>query len=200
MHGQTKTIYDWHMTRPSAVFKFLFAAIVCSVTSLGVAGAGPESERLEDLFAELQAPDLPNWEAVETQIWEEWSKSGSPAMDLLLDRGRKAMEAGDVEAAIEHFSALTDHAPEFAEGWNARATAFYQAEEFGLSMADIERTLALNPRHFGALTGLAAILEQLGQPEAALNAYKAARSIHPHRPDVEEAINRLERDLGGVTL
>lgn len=159
-----------------------------------------QSERLEQLFADLQKPDLPNWEAIENEIWLEWSKSGSPAMDLLLQRGRQAMDAEDYVSAVEHFSALTDHAPDFAEGWNARATAFYQMEEFGLSMADIERTLSLNPRHFGALAGLAAILEQLDRPEAALSAYRAARTIHPHRPNVEEAIGRLERVTGGTEL
>lgn len=160
----------------------------------------PEQDRLDGLFAELQQPDLPNWEAVEAQIWDAWSRSGSPAMDLLLQRGREAMETEDLGAAIEHLTALTDYAPDFAEGWNARATAFFQAEEFGLSLADIERTLALNPRHFGALGGLAAILEILDQPRAALSAYRAAHTIHPHRPNVEDAIERLERELGDAVL
>lgn len=184
------------MTRHADVFKSLFFILACSVAS----SVWAQSEKLDELYAELQNPDLPNWEAVEAQIWDEWSRSGSPAMDLLLTRGRAALEAEDPEAAIEHFSALTDHAPDFAEGWNARATAFYQLEEFGLSLADIERTLVLNPRHFGALGGLASILEQINQPRAALSAYRAAHTIHPHRPNVEEAIERLERQLGDAEL
>lgn len=189
------------MIRHALVFKLLFALAVGSVAFQLSAQTTPEgSERLDELYAELQTPDLPHWEAVESQIWDEWSRSGSPAMDLLLQRGREAMEAEDMAAAIDHLSALTDHAPEFAEGWNARATAFYQMDNFGMSLADIERTLVLNPRHFGALGGLAAILEQLDQPRAALSAYRAAHTIHPHRPNVEEAIERLERELGDAEL
>lgn len=184
------------MTRHLHIFKSLLLAVACSVASVGWA----DTEKLNQLFDELQQPDLPNWQAVEAQIWEEWSKSGSPAMDLLLIRGREALDAEDLEASIEHLSALTDHAPDFAEGWNARAMAFYHAEEFGLSLADIERTLMLNPRHFGALAGLATILEVLDQPRAALSAYRAAHTIHPHQPTVEEAIERLERELGDTEL
>ena len=121
-------------------------------------------------------------------------------MDLLLKRGQEAMEAGDLEAAIEHLTALTDHAPDFAEGWNARATAYYMAGEFGPSVADIGRVLTLNPRHFGALSGLAMILEETGKPERALEVYKAALAIHPHLEGASEAIERLVTEAEGQEL
>ncbi|SPH18647.1 hypothetical protein DEA8626_02187 [Defluviimonas aquaemixtae] len=121
-------------------------------------------------------------------------------MDLLLKRGREAMEAGNLQAAIEHFTALTDHAPHFAEGWNARATAYYLDGEFGPSIADIQRTLALNDHHFGALSGLGMMLEELGRDDDALEIYRAARAIHPHLPNVIEAIQRLERKTAGTEL
>ena len=159
-----------------------------------------DDAELDALFDKLAAPDLADWEQVEQDIWEEWSRSGSPAMDLLLERGREAMSEGDLDTAIEHFTALTDHAPDFAEGWNARATAYFGAEEFGLSIDDIQRTLALNPRHFGALQGLGRILEELGDPENALKAYEAAHAVHPHRPNIEQAIERLERDISGQDI
>ena len=121
-------------------------------------------------------------------------------MDLLLSRGRAAMSAGDNQAAIEHFSALIDHAPEFAEAYNARATAFYQADMYGPSLQDIRTVLAMNPRHFGALSGLALILEELGEQEEALDAYRAIEAIHPNRENLKDAIDRLEKAVGGVTL
>lgn len=108
--------------------------------------------------------------------------------------------AQDLDTAIEHFSALIDHAPGFAEGYNARATAYFEADRLGLSLRDVEMTLALNPRHFGALTGLALILEQVGDPEDALAAYRMVNAIHPHRPDIKDAIERLETSLGGTAL
>jgi tetratricopeptide (TPR) repeat protein len=147
---------------------------------------------LDDLFTRLKAAEGQEAERIESDIWREWSKSGSAAMDLLLERGREAMAAGDLPQAIEHLTALVDHAPDFAEGWNARATAYYQAGEIGPSIADIRRTLALNPRHFGALSGFGMILEELGKPEEALEVYKAAIAIHPHLQGVLDAIERLE--------
>ena len=159
-----------------------------------------DEARLDDLFAALGAADAPGWEAIEEQIWAEWSRSGSPAMDYLLDRGRSALGADDPQAAIEHLSALVENAPGFAEGWNARATAFFEADRLGLAMADIARALALEPRHFGALTGLGLILEETGDVAGALGAYRAALAIHPHRPDLREAVGRLEAELQGKTI
>lgn len=154
----------------------------------------------EELLDKLRAPDLTNWPDVEAAIWSRWSRSGSPTADLLLDRGRKAMESGDFGVAIEHLTALVDHAPDFAEGYNARATAYYRAELYGPALADIEMTLALNPQHFGAIMGLALILEETGHPADALSAYRAVSAIHPHRPTLKDAMERLERLLGEATL
>lgn len=160
----------------------------------------PQDDAVSRLLRELAKPDQPGWQQIEQSIAQEWARSGSASMDLLLNRGMQAMEAGEIEAAIEHFSALTDHAPGFAEGWNARATAFFQADMYGPALADIERVLALEPRHFGALTGLAIILEQVGYPEDAYRAWQAVAAIHPHRPEVTEALERLEREVAGQRL
>ena len=110
------------------------------------------------------------------------------------------MNAGDLPKAVEHFTALTDHAPEFAEGWNARATAFFMMHEYGLSVHDIEITLRLNPRHFGALSGLGMIYETLDLPKDALKAFRAALAVHPNRPDLLEAVKRLEDKAAGTLL
>lgn len=177
----------------------IFVTAFLSVTAFALPSVADEA-KLDELYAELAQPDLKDWEKVERQIWREWSRSGSASMDLLLRRGRTAMEKGDFSKAIAHFTALTDHAPDFAEGWNARATAFFNAEEYGLSIADIQRTLALNPRHFGALQGLGRILEELDQQENALAAYKAAAAIHPHREGLKDAIERLERTVSGQDI
>lgn len=175
------------------------------VAALGVlfllaAPVSAQTATLDTLFEDLKSADEDQAQRIEREIWNEWSKSGSPAMDLLLQRGRDAMEAGDTATAIEHFTALTDHAPDFAEGWNARATAHYTAGEFGPSIEDIARTLTLNPRHFGALSGLGMILEELGRPEKALEAYRAALAIHPHLAGVLQSVERLEAETAGQDL
>ncbi len=175
-------------------FIFFFALL------LFAAAARAEETRLDTLFAALAQADQPGWEQIEDQIWEEWSETGSPTLDLLLQRGREAMSDGDSAAALEHFSALVENAPDFAEGYNARATAFFEADLFGPSLSDIVRTLSLEPRHFGALAGLGVILEETGDAPRALEAYRAARAIHPHRPDLREAVERLEAELQGTEI
>jgi len=155
---------------------------------------------LDKLFARLKSADKEQAAEAEQLIWLEWSKSGSDAMDLLLTRGRAAMTAGDPALAVRHLTALIDHAPDFAEGWNARATAYYQLGAFGPAVADIARTLTLNPRHFGALSGLGMIFEELGNPAKAMDAYKAALEIHPHATGALAAVDRLGVEIGGQDL
>jgi tetratricopeptide (TPR) repeat protein len=162
--------------------------------------AGDEPARLDRLYAELAEPGREDWKRIESEIQRIWSRSGSPAMDLLLRRGNEAIEAGTHDVAIEHLTALTDHAPEFAEGWNARATAFYLMGEYALSIADIERVLSLNPRHFGAMMGLATMLEAMGDPESALAALRAAQALNPNRDTLNQAVERLERQNGVAEL
>jgi tetratricopeptide (TPR) repeat protein len=162
--------------------------------------AGAQTVSLDDLFAKLLTADDNASQRIEQDIWREWSKSGSAAMDLLLQRGRDAMAAGDTDAAIEHLTALIDHAPDFAEGYNARATTYFQAGQLGPSVEDIAHVLTLNPRHFGALAGLGMIFEQLEKPEKALEVYKAAIAIHPHLAGVLDSIARLEAEAAGQAL
>ena len=162
--------------------------------------AWADATKLDDLFQQLQTATDEEAGQITDNIWIEWSKSGSPAMDLLLKRGRDALAAGQPDLAIQHFTALIDHAPDFAEGYNARATAYYQRGDLGPSVSDIARALTLNPRHFGALAGLGAIFEQLDEPAKALEVYKAALAINPHMPDIKDAVERLETSLGGQNL
>lgn len=165
------------------------------------AQAGPEdAARLDALFADLAEPGREDWQRIEGEISRLWSRSGSDAMDLLLRRGRQAMEDGDYAAAVEHLTALTDHAPDFAEGWNARATAFFLMDEYALAIADIERVLSLNPRHFGAMMGLATMLEQMGETGYALEALRAVQALNPNRPEVNAAVGRLARMTGEAEL
>jgi tetratricopeptide (TPR) repeat protein len=176
---------------------FIVAALLSFFVGLPVQA---QTERLDTLFDELAASDERSARRIEREIWSEWSKSGSPAMDLLLQRGRDAMAEGDTTAAIEHLTALTDHAPEFAEGWNALATAYFQAGDYGPSINEIARTLTLNPRHFGALSGLGLIFEELGDDARALEAYKAALAIHPHLAGAREKVEQLEAQATGQEL
>lgn len=154
---------------------------------------------LDELLGELSRPDADH-EAVGDRIGALWSRSGSAALDLLLRRGREALEEGDHEAAIDHLSALIDHAPDFAEGYNTRATAYYADGRVGEALSDIVRALELEPRHFGALAGLGFVMEDLGHERDALRAYRAAAELHPGIETVNDAIARLEAEAEGETL
>lgn len=155
---------------------------------------------LQQLLAELANPETENWQSIERQIRTEWSKSGSASMDLLLQRGEKAMEDQDFDLALEHLTALTDHAPDFAEGWNARATALFNKELYGPALEDLSRALTLNPQHFGAMIGLAVILQDVGMLNEALEAWRMVEAANPHRPEIGEAIDALEKMVAGQTL
>lgn len=161
----------------------------------------PSASTMDELFTRLRdAPDGRTAERVEREIWTAWSRSGSASADLLLQRGRAALGKGEFGQAIEHLTALVDHAPDFAEAWNARATAYYRAGQFGPAVADIAHVLELEPRHFAALAGFGAILEETGNKAGALDVYRAALAIHPHLQGVSGAIDRIETDLSGTDL
>ena len=159
-----------------------------------------EPTELDALLEGLKTADAAAAEQIENRIYELWSQSGSEAMNLLLDRGREALSEGDTTLAIRHFTALIDHAPEFAEGYNGRATAYFQTGRFGLSLEDIRQTLTLNPNHFGAMRGLALILEEFGRPEDALNAWREVAKLSPNGDGVEASIKRLEQDVEGSEI
>ncbi|NSX54291.1 tetratricopeptide repeat protein [Parasulfitobacter algicola] len=154
----------------------------------------------DDLMDRLRNSTPDTYRVIEREVMLEWSKSGSAAMDLLLERGQDALETGDFQTAVEHLTALTDHAPDFAEGFHARATAFFRLEQYGPALADLERTLELNPDHFGALTGVGYIFEELGYEQQALNALRKARGIHPHYEEITDLLEYLEDKVEGHAL
>ncbi|MCF6233293.1 MAG: hypothetical protein L3J36_09390 [Rhodobacteraceae bacterium] len=137
---------------------------------------------------------------LDRQLQALWRKSGSATMDLLLKRGREALEADNTRVAIEHFTALTDHAPGFAEGWYARAKAYFEAGLMGPALADLERALYLNPNNYNAIMGLGAVFEIFERPEQAYQAYLAALAIHPHHEDIGKALARLKPQIEGKAL
>ena len=162
--------------------------------------AAQDDARLDSLFSALLEADAETAPAIVNDIVEEWSRSGSPTIDLLLKRGRDALESGDYAAAIDHFTAVIDYAPDFAEGYNGRALAYYNTERIGPAIDDLRQTLVLNPRHFFALIGFATVLEELGRPEDALEVYNLYLALHPSSPEANEAAERLTNELAGRSL
>lgn len=155
---------------------------------------------MQESFAQLADPDGEGWRIAEADILREWSKSGSAAMDLLLKRGEEALDLGEIDLAIGHLTALTDHAPDFAAGWLARAQAYAAAGKVGPAIDDLAHALRLEPRHFVALTQLGAMLEEIGDEERALKAYRQSLEIHPHQQEAIDAVQRLEDQRQGTDI
>lgn len=159
-----------------------------------------ERPRIETLLETLRTAPAEQSNAAERDVMREWGRSGSATMDLLLKRGREAMAVDDFGKAIEHFTALTDHAPDFAEGYHARATAYYRADLYGPALDDLETVLALNPNHFNAIFGLAVMIEELGNSRAAADLYRRVLALHPHHENAGKALEQLKTEGIGRTL
>ena len=162
--------------------------------------AWADEARVDELFTELLDADAATTDVLIEEITAEWSKSGSAAVDLLLQRGIEARDMGDPARAVEHFTAAIDHAPDFAEAYSARAEVYYLTDDIGPAIADLTRTLDLNPRHFGAQIGLAVILNETGQDQKALDLFREIQAILPHYATVADAIRSLSSTLEGQTL
>jgi tetratricopeptide (TPR) repeat protein len=152
---------------------------------------------LDSLFEQLKAAESEDAAAfIENLIWELWLISEQEEVNVLMAKGIEEMSKGNYARAVQAFSAITELSPDFPEGWNKRATAQYLKGDFLASMRDIERTLALEPRHFGALTGLGLIHTALGNELAALKAYETVLSIHPKQKGLQKYVEELRRKLG----
>ncbi|TNF20690.1 MAG: tetratricopeptide repeat protein [Rhodobacteraceae bacterium] len=165
--------------------------------SLPLAGGAADQDAL---LQQLREADPIEASRIERDITREWARSGSAAMDFLLKRGRDAMDVEDYRTAIEHFTALTDHAPEFAEAYHLRAMAFYRADMIGPALGDLETALRLNPDHFGAMRGLAVIFETLDDPVRALAGYEMVLRLNPHDEDAQDGVERLKNAVRGRDL
>jgi tetratricopeptide (TPR) repeat protein len=158
--------------------------------------AVPEAQ-LNQLFATLQAAKDPaEAKVAEGGIVKLWLESGSDTVDLLMGWSMAAIEAKDYATALDFLDQIVILKPDFAEGWNKRATVYFLLDDYGKSLADIERTLRLEPRHFAALSGLGTILSDLGKSQQAMEAYRRALEIDPHLEKVKDALKKLEKETG----
>lgn len=181
----------------SALVAFPAAAQTTGRALTGIAVQEP-GERLERLFSELKrARNGQAAERISNRIRQEWSRSGSASIDLLMQWAQEAMEGGKHDVALDLLDQVVTLSPAYAEGWNRRATVHFARQDHAKSMADIARTLRLEPRHFGALTGLAAILEDAGRKEAALHAYERVLDVYPMLRSAQDELVRLADELAG---
>jgi tetratricopeptide (TPR) repeat protein len=191
----------------AAAFAVLSLALA-GVPSAWAAGGAPvatdapaaepsRAEQLDDLFAKLKsAGDSAAAGQVEDRIIAIWLQSGSDTVDLLMSWSVKAITDKDYPQALDILDRIVTLKPDYAEGWNKRATVYYLIDKYSQSLSDIERVLVLEPRHFGALVGLGAIFRELGDDGRAIDAYKQALALDPHLDNARKALDELEKKTG----
>ncbi|MDE1131852.1 MAG: tetratricopeptide repeat protein [Ascidiaceihabitans sp.] len=189
MEMRLRPVTFLYMGIKTANLKLTVAAIMMTVINSLPLAAQPVTS---DLLEQLKTAEVGDVAKIERALKLEWSRSGSKALDLLLLRGREAMASGDTNAAIEHFSALTDHAPNFAEGWHGRAIAYFEIELLGPALADLKRSLVLNPNNFDAVFGLGSMMMTFEDFSRAEKAFREVLRLHPNHENATNALERLE--------
>jgi tetratricopeptide (TPR) repeat protein len=157
-----------------------------------------ESGTMADLPAmasALRDPDPVVRGVVESAMWSVWSRSGRPEIDRLFALGVEQMNRGDLSAAVETFSQVIQRQPDFAEGWNKRATVHFLLGDYRRSLADCDEVMARNPYHWGALSGYGMIYMQLDEPARAIDYLERALAVNPNLDQVAQTIQALKRLL-----
>jgi tetratricopeptide (TPR) repeat protein len=148
---------------------------------------------LPALFRQLRDPDDLVRALTENSIWQTWSRSGDAKVDALFKVGVEQMNQGRTEAAIDTFTEIIKRKPDFAEGWNKRATIYFLVGDYDKSLADCDEVIKRNPQHWGALSGYGQIYVQLDRPEEALTYFQRALAVNPNLQNVENMIQQLKQ-------
>lgn len=186
------------MNRFAACILFLFAAMAFPAQGWTAQASAAKSQKLETLFKELKKAHNPDAaQRIAKSIWDQWAESGSDTIDLLMQWSDDAMKRRKFGVALDFLDQVVTLDPDYAEGWNRRATVHYMMDDYAKSMSDIEHTLKLEPRHFGALTGMAMILKQTGRKKLALEAYERVLTVYPMMRSAQQAVSDLSEELAG---
>lgn len=183
----------------------IFPALTLTAATVAALGAAPppsaaaqDDPRLDALFAELQL-NLERGRAREVtrQIWRLWTENENAEVTARMADAARAMSLRRFGGALRQLDRVVTLAPEYAECWNRRATVHYLTGAYEKSVADVKKTLQLEPRHFGALSGLGLIYIALEQYPAALAALENALKHNPHLDGVKQNIEFVTRKLDG---
>jgi tetratricopeptide (TPR) repeat protein len=159
---------------------------------------GDRTQNLEFLFGALKvAPDETSAKAIEQRIWSLWVVSPSDTANLLMTRVRTAIEAKETDLAIKLLDGIVKIKPDYVEAWNRRATLYFMSKDYGRSLADIREVLKREPRHFGALMGLAMIMSEVGDDKQALEVYRRLLAVYPKIQRVPDLVKTLQEKVEG---
>ena len=159
---------------------------------------GDPTRNLDFLFEALKiAPDEGTAKQIEQRIWALWFISPSDTANLLMTRVRTAVEQKDTDLALELLDKIIVIKPDYVEAWNRRATIHFMKNDYGKSLADIREVLKREPRHFGALSGLGLILQEMGDDRRALDVYRRTLELHPKIERIPDLVKTLREKVEG---
>jgi len=162
---------------------------------------GDSSELLKKFYDRLaHVKDATSAGMLGSAIEMMWHRSGSDTIDLLMTRSLTAVNNQDAELALKLLDSVTELAPKFAEGWNRKAYVHFSQKQYGEALEDLRQALALDPRHFKAIDGLANVLRELGDKKRALQIYRTLIKVHPFWPGAKEAMEELQREVDGQEI
>src|SRR5215813_6110532 len=162
---------------------------------------GDRTHNLDFLFGALKvAPDEASAKHIEERIWALWLASGSDTCNLLMVRAKTAVDGENYDLAVRLLDSIIELKPAYVEAWNRRATVFFLKRDYGSALSDIQQVLKREPRHFGALAGLGAIMQDIGDEKDALTAYRRALEIDPHLKGVADKVKALTEKVEGRDL
>ena len=159
---------------------------------------GNSKHNLDFLFGALKvAPDDVTAKAIEQRIWTLWTATRSDTTTLLMSRVQTAIEQKDVDLAIKLLDAIIKIKPKYVEAWNRRATIYYMKKDYGRALSDIREVLRHEPRHFGALSGLGLIMQDIGDDKQALEVYRRALAVYPRLQRIPDVVKTLQEKVEG---
>jgi tetratricopeptide (TPR) repeat protein len=159
---------------------------------------GERNRNLDFLFGALKAaPDEASAKSVEDRIWAVWTGAGNETTNLLMSRAKKATDDKEYDLALRLLSSIIEIKPEFTEAWNRRATVYFLKRDYTNSIADIGKVLSREPRHFGALSGLGLIMQEIGDEKHALDAYRKVLDLYPRIKGIGDKVKTLKEKVEG---
>lgn len=165
---------------------------------------GPElthEQKLDKLFGELKRERNEGAaKRIASNIQQEWANSGSASVDLMMGWAKSAMDKKKFDVALDFLDQVILLDPDYPEGWNRRATAHFMMQNFSKSMADINKTLQLEPRHFGAMAGLAVIMQARGNKQLAMDAYTKILAVFPMDRNAQNQVSTIGEELAGESI
>ncbi len=186
------------MTAAPAIMGALTVAPACaadaataSIGKSSLAAAAPLLDQLKSAKSVEEAM------ALEAKVWEAWMASGDAKIDGMVAQSVALMRMQMYDESLAILDGVVAKAPDYAEGWNRRATLLYMMQEYGRSLADIQKVLTLEPRHFGAISGLGLISMVKGDKSAARDAYRKVLEIDPLNPSAKASVEQLDKELQG---